>query len=237
MARASQWSSAFICFTLGAAIVGPTPLVGCGDSGGGGAAVQEAQYVVPTDEPGTPISDTSFITIDDRIRGGRLTSTGASKLNLTDETPRRIIDGRQIFTKEQYSTFINAPSLRVDKVASPADAVVVLVDVSAESGFPLKPVSSADRNNFVPAPLLHDNIGNSYWPVGYFYKDLDNETLEINIDLSRQFKDLNRIPPLSRSKRQELTLIYQVNLGVDLIGISYGGKEKRTFRMSTQDQF
>lgn len=211
--------------------------LGCGNSGASSAAVQEAQYVVPNDEPGTPISDTSFISISDRIPGGRLTSTTASKLTLTDDTPRQIIDGQQIFTKEQYSTLITAPNLRVERIAALSGSVVVLVDVSAESGFPLKSVSDADRDQFVPAPVLHDNIDTNYWPVGFIYKDLDNETLEINIDLSRQFKDLNRIQPLSRSKRQELTLIYQVSRGVNLTGISYGGHEKRTFTMSTSPRF
>ncbi len=234
--HAGRFSVAALCLITPIALL-PITLAGCGGEGGTSAAVEEAQYVVPKDEPGTPISDTSFITVDDRIVGGRLTSTIASKMNLTDDTPRKIIDGRQIFTKAQYSTFINSKTLRLDKIACPGDAVVVLVDVGAEAGFPLKSVSSADRNKFIPAPVLHDNIGNAYWPIGYFYKDLDNETLEINIDLSRQFKDLNRIPPLSRSKRQDLTLIFQVNAGVNLTGISYGGHEKRTFNMSTEKQW
>lgn len=208
-------------------------LSGCDGPGGSKADVEEAQYVVPTDEIGTPIADTSFITVDSRIPGGRLTSTIASKMNLTEGAPRQIIDGHQIFTKQQYQTYINSRVLRLDSFASPPDAVIILVDVGAESPFPLKPVSSADRDKFVPSPMLHDNIGTSYWPVGYCYKDLDNETLDINIDLSRQFKNLNRIPPLSRSKRQELTLIYQVNRGVNLIAISYGGREKQTFNMNT----
>lgn len=221
------------CWTL-AGLVATTPLVlsGCGNGGGSSAAVEEARYVVPTDLPGTPIADTSFIEITDRIPG-RLTSTIASKLSLTDESPRRIIDGRQIFTKAQYTQFTGSQVLKLERVSSPADAVVVRVNVGAESAFPLKPVASADRDKFVPAPVLHDGIGNTYWPVGFYYKDIDNETLEINIDLSRQFRDLNRIPPLSRSKRQELYLVYQVNSGVNLTGISYGGHEKRTFNIPT----
>jgi len=211
-------------------------LLSCDNSSGSSAAVEEARYVVPTDERGTPIADTSFIAMDNRFPG-RLTSTMASKLKLTDESPRRIISGRQTFTKAQYTIFINSQVLRLEKVAAPSDAAVVRVDVGAESAFPLKPVSSADRDKFVPAPVLHDNIGKTYWPVGYYYKDLDNETLEINIDLSRQFKNLNNIPPLSRSKRQELYLVYQVNLGVTLTGISYGGHEKRTFSIEAKPNY
>lgn len=223
-----------IALLLAGALSAPSALlVSCGNSGGTSADVEEARYVVPTDQPGTPIADTSFVAIDDRFPG-RLVSTMASKLELTDESPRRIISGRQTFTKKQYDSFVASPVLRLEKVAAPGDAVVVQVNVGSESAFPLKPVSSADRDKFVPAPLLHDNIGKTYWPVGYFYKDLDNETLEINIDLSRQFKNLNNIPPLSRSKRQQLFLVYQVNRGVTLTGISYGGHEKRTFSILAQ---
>ncbi len=236
MLLSARFSIAALCLAAPLGLLTVT-LAGCGDSGGESAAVEEARYVVPNDEPGTPMSDTSFITVDNRIVGGRLISTTASKLNLTDEKPRRIIDGRQVFTKAQYTAFVNSPVLRLEKIFCPADAVVIMVNVGNESPFPLKSVSSADRDKFIPAPVLHDDIGNTYWPVGYFYKDIDNETLEINIDLSRQFKDLNRIPPLSRSKRQELTLIFQVNLGVNLTAISYGGHEKRTFNISTTDRF
>ncbi len=236
MPRTARLSLATLCLAAPALLLAPLPLSGCDGSSGSRAGVEEAQYIVPTDEAGTPISDTSFILPDNRIPGGRLISTAASKLNLTATSPRQIIDGRQIFTKEQYQSYVNARSLRVESFAAPADAIIVLVNVSAESPFPLKPVSSADRDKFVPAPMLHDSIGTTYWPVGYVYKDLDNETLDINIDLSRQFKDLNRIPPLSRSKRQELNLIFQVNRGVNLIGISYGGREKRTFNMTTEQR-
>ncbi len=228
--RVAGWTLA------GLIAAGLIALSGCGDGGGSSAAVEEARYVVPTDLPGTPIADTSFIEIDDRIPG-RLTSTIASKLSLTDESPRKIIEGRQIFTKAQYTQFTGSRVLSLDKVSCPADAVVVRVNVGMESGFPLKPVSSAERDKFVPAPVLHDSIGNTYWPVGYYYKDIDNETLEININLSRQFRDLNRIPPLSRSKRQELYLVYQVNFGVNLTGISYGGHEKRTFNKPVEKRW
>lgn len=237
MPHTAHLSLATLCLAAPALLLAPAMLSGCDGSSGSSAAVEEAQYVVPTDEIGTPIADTSFIMADSRIPGGRLTSTIASKMNLTEDTPRKIIDGHQIFTKNQYQTYINSRTLRLDSFAAPADALVILVNVGAESPFPLKPVSSAERDKFVPAPMLHDSIGNTYWPVGYCYKDLDNETLDINIDLSRQFKDLNRIPPLSRSKRQELTLIYQVNRGVSLTAISYGGHEKQTFNYTPDGRF
>jgi len=237
MPPTARLSLATLCLAAPALLLAPAVMPGCDESSGSSAAVDEAQYVVPTDVIGTPIADTSFILADSRIPGGRLTSTIASKMNLTDDKPRKIIDGHQIFSKDQYQTYINSPTLRLDRFAAPGDAVIILVNVGAESPFPLKPVSSAERDKFVPSPMLHDSIGITYWPVGYVYKDLDNETLDINIDLSRQFKNLNRIPPLSRSKRQELTLIYQVNRGVNLTAISYGGREKQTFNFAPDNRF
>jgi len=236
MPRTARLSFARLCLAAPVVFFAPALLTGCDGSSGSSADVEETQYVVPKDEAGTPLADISFITADNRIPGGRLISTTASKLNLTDDTPRQIIDGRQIFSRRQYESYVNSRALRLDKIAAPPDAVIILVNVGTESPFPLKPVSSADRNKFVPAPMLHDEIGNTYWPVGYCYKDLDNETLDINIDLSKQFRNLNSLPPLSRSKRQELNLIFQVNRGVNLIGISYGGHEKKTFRMSADSR-
>lgn len=208
-------------------------IVACDDdtAADGTPIVTEDNYVVPRNELATPLNDTSTIMVDSRMAGIRLTGSIASLLTLSDEKPRKVIEGKQVFEKEQWTKFITSRDLRIENIQAPSGAAIVQVDVSRGTPTELKSVPTNDRARFVAAPVLHDDIGNVYWPVGYLLKDLDNQILTIHLDLADHFRDLNRLPPLSRSKRQDLRLVYQVNLGVTLTGISYGGYERRSFNI------
>jgi hypothetical protein len=206
-------------------------LSGCGEDDASGD-VTASQYVVPRNEKATPMPDPSVITVNARIPA-RLTGSVARQLELSDGgDQRKIISGKQIFRKEEYTNYVNSRKLRIEEINAPVGASIVQVDVSTDSPLELRSIPTDDRNKFVPAPVLHDDIGNVYWPIGYFHKDLDNDLFTIDIDLLHNFRDLNDLPPLSRSKRVELTLLYQVNIGVTLIGYSYGGYDRQSFSLT-----
>lgn len=182
-------------------------------------------FQISWDEPGTLLEfPEDSITITDKL-GFMCNVNSVTSMKYTPGEPR-LISGRQIMQK----SYVKAKPLRVDRIIEPLGTKSVMVDVSLDGQLPLKSISSTERGTFQPGPILMDDIGNAYYPIGFVLSPVKGG-YEVEINPSDPFKDLNALPPLSRSKPQKLKLLFRVNSGVTLTAYSYGGYDKRTFEM------
>ncbi len=216
----------------------PIVMTGCDETDDDGDWEDEepkltaATYEIQHGTPGTLIrnmDELDVIQITPRL-GVTLTRNAINGLTLTDEVPPRVIGG---WSQIRGSSYVKSRKLRIQDLVQPDGALAVQVDVSLGSLLELKTLRGIGKDEYVPAPMLQDSIGNSYWPSGYFLKNMDGGyLLETSIDRGGQFKNLNDLPRLSRNKPQKLTLVFFVNAGVTLESFSYGGGEpKHTFRL------
>lgn len=203
-------------------------ITGCSDSQG-----SEHEYIVDTTTRGTPRPEAvEAINVSSRI-GFAISMNAIGKLKTTNLVPHTIISGKDVITNFKY---VVSKDLRVDRIQEPTGVRIVQVDMSLDGPIPLKQLLSSTIGDFNPAPILHDNIGYYYHPIGYL---LDTPTgkrrIDVNIDPGNQIKDLSQLPSLSRSKPQRLTVIFRVNQGVTLTALSYAGQDKILFTVEIPD--
>ncbi len=200
-------------------------LVGCGDADESGEPkVTADNFQLVYDTKGTPIAGAEqFIGVNERIRGANLSANRVQSLKYTSGDVKTLVSGRQTFTGK--GAYVKSKKLRITEYFRPEGSRVVQVVVSLGSPFALKRPESAQSGAFEPAPVLQDNIHNSYWPFGFTYESKMSGDSSIVIDLqpATQFKELVSLPRLSRNKPAVLTLLYYVNEGVTIESFSYGG--------------
>lgn len=224
---------------LGAVLIAAA-VAGCSDDEGSASGLpsierQAAEYQIPTDEPGTPDpSLADHINISDRLPGFSLNVNQVTSLVYDTERNNAILSGREVFTETKY---VKSQVLRVDRFAEPPDAKIVQVEVSLDGPAPLKSRRETEKGVFAPGPLLGDELGNFYWPVGYVLINRSGDPYyEVQLDPANPMKDLRDMPALSTARPQDLYLIFRVNEGVTLNSYSYGGNEKRTFSLPVSDR-
>ncbi len=221
------------------AFTGSMALTGCGEETNGNTAapadttptVSADNYKILHDTPGTPAGRLDpFLTISSRM-GLTMTRNMIHGLDLTDAQPPLVIEGRE-HTKGG-GRYVKSRKLRIEDFLEPEGSRMVQVNVSLNSPFALKSLRGVGKHEFVPGPLLQDNIGNSYWPSGYILKEIGGEQkIEIFLNRGKQIKNINDLPRLSRNKEQELRILFFVNIGVNIESFSYGGGEpKQTFSL------
>lgn len=234
-----------------------TTLIGCdqqpdenantqADGSAARPTVTEDSYTILYDEPGTPLGDFSdIIRIGNRMFGLTMTRNSIHGLDLTDTTPPQIIGGQEFVPGG--GKYVKSRKLRIEEFMLPPGSQMVQVNVSLNlvrgevktpNQLAIKSLRGIEKDAYVPGPILQDSIGNSYWPSGYILKTNIGENMtEIFMDRGRQFKNLNKLPRLSRNKPQELLLLFFVNKGVTITSLSYGGGQpKFTFSLEIPDR-
>jgi len=216
------------------------------DSSAAQPTVTEDNYTILYDEPGTPLGDFSnLIRIGNRMFGLTMTRNSIHGLDLTDTVPPQIVGGHEFVPGG--GKYVKSRKLRIEEFMLPPGSQMVQVNVSLNltqgvgktpNPLAIKSLRGVEKDAYVPGPILQDSIGNSYWPSGYILKTNIGENMtEIFMDRGRQFKNLNKLPRLSRNKPQELILLFYVNKGVTITSFSYGGGQpKFTFSLEIPER-
>lgn len=228
---------------LGLAVMGALALAfftlaaGCGEDADGGDGdstplVTAETFRINPDLPGRPLSEPEVdwaFAISKRM-GFTLGINQINNLRATDDRPRKIIGGKQTIT---YTRFIKSRKLRIEDLLEPEGTRIIQVNVSLDGPIPLKSTRGYSRSEFIPGPVVGDNIGNFYYPIGYllFNHSEGDDTKVININRGEQIRDLRKLPRLSRNRKQTLKLLFIVNRGVTISSFSYGGEDKVTLSL------
>lgn len=226
--QASGWlkTALCLCAALAPMTVG---LTGCSDPSSNYATIE---YVVEDGGKGTPLdAPETVIEISNKLGFAvSLNQVNGSLLKYSDTVPPEVIRGEQTFASTSY---VKSKALRLASIQQPSGTKLIQVDVSLRGELPLKSMTSSATAEWNPAPILHDNIGQYYHPIGYILKSESGKNkTTVSVDPGKPIKDLRQLPVLSRSKPETLKLIFRVNDGVTLTGFSYAGKNLRTFTLA-----
>jgi len=203
-------------------------LTGCDDSSSSGGS---HEYIVDDTTVGTKLENAQSVIQFSNATGFQVSvnQINGSMLKVTDQAPREVIRGKQTFKEFKW---VRSRALRVSSIFEPQHTRIAQIDVGVKGPLPLKAMYSSSSGQFNPGPILHDDIGNYYHPVGYILVDKSGKSsTTLSYDTGKQIMDLSQLPALSRSKPQELKLLFLVNQGVTLTAFSYAGQDKRTFMM------
>jgi hypothetical protein len=161
--------------------------------------------------------------IADNIPGNyRLQRDDLGGLNIDDQ--KRITDGENIFSLDRIRKSAGAErTLIVDKIFTPDDQVIVQVIVDSrnrEWGL-LSDVAAGVEMS--AGPVLVDENGIAYTPIGYAYETATE--LKLKISPSSPITRLDQMPILTRSKPdQRLTLLFRVGRDQKIKSFSVGEK-------------
>ena len=129
-----------------------------------------------------------------------------------------IVGGTEVFrTAELRGAFIE-PNLRIAGFSQPADIRVVQVDVGRSSPLALNGTLYQNAQGS-PAPMLVDNNGQQYPPVGYMCSE-DANTY-ISFTPGQPMREFATLPFTVSSSRatQEVFFIYNVSAGVKIVAM------------------
>lgn len=122
-------------------------------------------------------------------------------------------------------------SLAVRKFATSDDTVMVQVVVDASNrrfGLLSDAAAGADRSK---PPVLIDEHGAPYSPIGFFYKDAASTDIYFNPQSPIQSIDGDPLPGVSKSKPdQQLILLFRVSRGVKITMFAIGEKVVAEFK-------
>ncbi len=136
-------------------------------------------------------------------------------------------DGENVFDKKAFSGGgAMERNLRIDRFEVTADKAIIKVDVSAGKATSLLGRAAQSAEAVVP-PVLVDEQGQMFNAVGYIYQDKDK--VVIRYTPGQPIKGLAELDQskvgLSRSRSdQQLTLIFQVSVGVKIKSFGFGSK-------------
>lgn len=148
---------------------------------------------------------------------------GTLELNEANE----IVEGQYTFEKKKLTERGIEKSLRVENLAASKDTGIIKVQLSVGGARSIygRSVEAAEA---VLVPLLIDNRGSTYEPVGYMYEEGDKVTLRYTP--GTPLRALSEAPALSRAKRdQTLILIFRPTKGVKITSLALGSKEIAAF--------
>lgn len=165
----------------------------------------------------------SFLLISDNIPGNyRLQRDDMGGLSIDDQ--KRITDGENTFVLDRIRKSAGAErTLIVDKILVPDGQVMIQVIVDSrnrEWGLLSDVAAGVDMG---AGPVLTDENGTSYTPVGFAYETATEMTLRVSP--ASPITRVDAMPILTRSKPdQKLTLLFRVGRDVKLKSFSVGEK-------------
>ncbi len=177
-----------------------------------GKPVQDTNVVSgPIANPVT-VSNSIGFTVQKGTEGGSLTVVDDGKgWSIQDGTSK---------IKRGGNTAGLEKALRIDRFSVNQDTALVkiIVTPSQRSEEFVKAMESADVNAI---PLVEDTNGTTYQAIGYIYRDTSK--IEIRYTQSTPLKNFGEAPRVTRNTPdKELTLLFVVNNGVDLINFRVG---------------
>ncbi|TVQ31392.1 MAG: hypothetical protein EA376_09800 [Phycisphaeraceae bacterium] len=109
--------------------------------------------------------------------------------------------------------------LQITTFFTSTDTRLLMTNVSVES--PLSLVGRVELNE--PTPILIDDLGQTYTPVGYMFTD--NSDIRMYYDPGRPVSSMNQLPTLTRTRPdQELRLIYRISRNVNIVELAVGDR-------------
>jgi len=135
-----------------------------------------------------------------------------------------ILNGTATFAPD-YKAGSFEKSLKIEKLLTTSDTVIVQIDVTLGQKFSLVGQSAASVDKIHP-PLLRDTGGQLYEPVGYIYEDQSKKV--VRYTPGEPIRSLSQMASqdgisLTRSRTdQKLTFIFRVSLGVTVERFSLG---------------
>lgn len=189
---------------------------------GGGLVVEDLDLAMAEEFDGSTVTgrgrDTSVFSVDNFL-GFQFQTTQKRGLELGEEN--RIISGSAKYDPGELAGRggVN-PELRVDRLASGDDTVIVQVNVTGDDNAGLlgRVARSVEAG---AAPQLIDTDGTVYQAVGYLYTD--SEIVEVRFTPANPIQSLNELPTLSSARTdQELKLVFQCSFGVSIEYLAYG---------------
>jgi hypothetical protein len=202
---------------------------GSGSSGGGGGSsggtldVSQAVKIgngqplkegVPYSPEGMKLSAALPFTLQD----GTL-----QNLEISSEGTKEVMGGEeQLELGYETKTRGIEKALRIERFSTTPDTVMVQVDVGMNSrNSLLSPV--AQTADAAASPVLWDEDGQTYEPVGYVY--YDETMVKISFKPGEPVHSLTQLPTLSKSRpAQKLTLLFRVSLGKKVKAFALGTK-------------
>lgn len=143
---------------------------------------------------------------------------GALEVNEENE----VVSGTATFRPEQFNERGLPQSLAVDRLFSPAQTMIVQVNIGVSSKASLLG-RAFDRATQVLPPTLIDSSGQSYAAIGFVYETADR--VELRYTPGQPVRGLTEIPELSASRPDdELRLIFSVSAGADIEMLTLGSK-------------
>lgn len=133
---------------------------------------------------------------------------------LTVDSKNYLTDGEQDFEKGGARA---GGKLRVNGIHEPEGEVCLQVDVSRDTGANIQPFRERDEN---AGPLLVDDHGNSYPPIGYIHER--SEKVMIKLSPGNRIVSLKQLPALPSSNSERLRLVFRVTSGVHIVGFMVG---------------
>lgn len=147
-------------------------------------------------------------------------------LEVNEDQNNLITYGAATFSDEQTKRIITERKLRVNQLATTPDTVTVQVEVTLGQKFSLLGKAAATVDQVLP-PVLRDDGGQMYQPIGYVYKDAQKAVVRFKpgepITGLAQLQQEGVMISRSRSD-QKLWLIFRVNKGVSIRNFSLGSK-------------
>jgi hypothetical protein len=157
--------------------------------------------------------------------GAIMSKNNAGSLELNDKN--EIVEGEHTFDKKVLAERAIDKNLRVEKFATSKDTGIVLVQLSAGGARSIygRSVETAET---VLLPVLVDEQGSRYEPIGYYY--VEGENAKIRYTPGTPLRSLAEAPALSRVKRdQTLYLIFRPTKGMKITAFAIGSRQIAEF--------
>jgi len=174
----------------------------------------------PVDSADTGALREAGVRVSTVIQGVTLSRQGRGGLQLNDKN--EITGGTHTFATDDITGKRVPTDLKVTDFAVLPGTELVQVDVSLNKRASLLGRAVDKAQQLLP-PLLTDSLGQQYEAVGYVFAAGDR--VEIRYEASEPIRAMSQLPGLSRSRPTDsLTLLFQVNRGVDLTSFNLGGQ-------------
>lgn len=202
---------------------GTTTSGGGGEAGGSSGLDETGKITVGNGQapnPNQPAQDIGIRVMDRLPNNYTLQKSQTGDLQIDDKNI--IIDGKCTLTPEMAKRQGIERSIRIEAFSTTPDTNIVQLEVSGRRASSLLGQSARAAELVVP-PLLRDNNGQIYEPIGYVYED--STKVEIRYTPGAPVRALSELPSLSTSRPdQQLILIFRVSKGVSVSKFTLGSK-------------
>lgn len=157
--------------------------------------------------------------------GAIMSKNNKGPLELNDKN--EIVEGEHTFEKKVFAERAIDKNLRVEKFAASQDTGIMKVQLAAGGARSLfgRSVETAEA---ILLPVLIDDKGTRYEPIGYYY--VEGDTVKLRYSPGTPLRSLAEAPALSRVKRdQTLYLIYRPTRGMKIVAFAIGTRQIAEF--------